>query len=540
MKRTLVVTLVLVLIVVSITIYIYLQPRETSPVSSKKLIIYAYNDKVTGIDPSIEDDTGLVILGSIYETLTYYDYKTGSIKPRLAVNWTSSDDGLEWIFYLRQGVVFHDGTPFNATAVKISVERSRDFYRLEGKGLGYIWDAVEDIEIVDEYIVKFRLSYPQRLDLMASAAYSAYIFSPSVFTLTGVYNPLDKKLVEWFNNGNAIGTGPYRLVSYDPLREIRFERFDDWWGWRELDNPDAPDIVVVKIITEPAAQYSGLLAGEIDIASSVPRENVKDLISRGFKVLNQPTFHNFLLFFNTKRYPTNITEFRLAIAHAIDYNRIIAEALLGYGLQASGIIPRGFPGYTESLKYEYNLDKAREYLEESGVKTPISMTLMYQVDYEETRKFAELFKSIMRDLGIEVGLEPQDWIRLKDIARGVWTDPEKTPHIIIADWWPTVPTPFDYLYAILHSESREWNFAGYENPELDQLIYDAYVLEGSDIERALSLYRDAMRITYREAVVIGLWDEIRPFIYSHRVDLPEEALNPMYMYVIRFELVRVR
>lgn len=533
----------LALLIVTITaIFVYIKLAPTSSTKQEKIVIYAYNDRITGIDPSIEDDTGLVVLGTIYETLTYYDHETGNVRPRLAVNWISNEESTEWTFYLRRGVSFHDGTPFNATAVKISIERARDIYRESGRGLGYIWDAVEEIEIVDEYVIKFKLRYPQRLDLLASAAYAAYIFSPDVLEKSGSAEYTDRKLEEWFNAGNAIGTGPYKLLYYDPVKEIRLEKFRDWWGWRELDNPDAPDIVVIKIVLEPASQYNGLLGGQIDIACSVPRENVKELEERGFKVIKLRTFHNFLLFFNTKRYPTNIAEFRLAIAHALNLSRIIDNVLLGYGQIASGVIPAGFPGSTEGFIYEYNLTKAREYLEKSGVTLPLSepIELLYQVDYEETNRFAMIFKSVMSELGVEIKLNAQDWARLKDIARGVWEDPEKTPHIIIADWWPTIPSPYDYLYTMFHSDSKEWNFAGYENEELDKLIDTAWELEGSNYVQALELYRQAHEMIFKEAVAVGLWDEIRPFVYSKRIYVPEEAFNPLYMYVIRFELVRIR
>jgi peptide/nickel transport system substrate-binding protein len=528
---------IVVIVILAAYFLVFYKAPETAP---KRIVIYAYNDRITGIDPSLEDDTGLVVLGAVYETLTYYDHVTGEVKPRLAINWTSSEDGREWVFYLRRGVFFHDGTPFNATAVKISVERARDIYRETGRGLGYIWDAVEEVEIIDEYTVKFKLSHPQRLDLLASAAYAAYIFSPRVLEYSKASHYTDKALEEWFNRGNAVGTGPYKLVSYDPMREVRLEKFNEWWGWKEINNPHAPDVVIIKIITDPPAQYSGLIAGEVDIACSVPRETVKDLVSRGFKVINQSTYHNFILFFNTRRYPTNITEFRLAIAHAINISTVISQAILGFGTPASGVIPRGFPGHVEGLTYPYDLEKARELLRKAGVEIPVKIELLYQVDYEETNKFAMIFKSFMKDLGIEVELIPQDWARLKDIAKGVWTDPENTPHLIVADWWPTIPSPFDYLYTMLHSESKEWNFAGYVNPEFDSLIYEAWELEGVDYKLALKKYEEAQRIIYREAPVIGLWDEIRPYVHSNRVELPEGALNPMYMYVVRFELVRVR
>ena len=539
MKPTRTIYIAFLAVFILIIVLIALSTMWRQPVRLK-VLVYAYNDDITGIDPSLEDDTGLVVLGSVYETLTYYNYITGEVEPRLALSWESSEDGTEWVFYLRRDVVFHDGTPFNATAVKISIERVRDLYRETGRGMGYIWDALDEVIIIDEYTVKFKLIYPQRLDLLASASYAAYIFSPSALEKSGASSIYDKTLEDWFNRGNAIGTGPYKLVSYDPTREIRLEKFDKWWGWKVVNNPQAPDVVIIKIIKEPPAQYHGLLAGEIDIACSVPRVNIKDLIEKGFRVINLSTFHNFILFFNTKRYPTNISYFRLAIAHALNLTEVVQVALYGFAREARGVIPYGFPGYVEELKYSYSLEIAKKYLELSGVETPIKIELLYQVDYEETRKFAELFKSRMRDLGIEVELNPQDWARLKDIAKHVWIDPEKTPHLNIMDWWPTIPSPFDQLYSLFHSESKEWNWAGYENPDLDRLLEEVWILEGVNYVQALELYEDIQRLLFEEAVAIGLWDEIRPFIYSNRVEMPQEALNPMYMFVIRYELISVR
>jgi len=514
--------------------------RLPRPGPELTVLVYAYGDDITGIDPSLEDDTGIVVLGSIYETLTYYNHITGQVEPRLAERWESSEDGTIWVFYLRRDVVFHDGTPFNAIAVKLSVERARDLYRETGRGLGYIWDAVEEVEVVDNLTVKFKLSYPQKLDLLASAAYAAYIFSPSVLERSGATSITDENLEKWFNSGNAIGTGPYRLVSYDPDREVRLEKFYVWRGRIYINNSRAPDVVVIKIAKDPTAQYHGLTAGEIDIACCVPRGTVSDLLKKGFKVINLTTYRNFILFFNTRRYPTNITHFRLAITHALNLTEIVEVALRGFALEASGVVPHYFPGHEEDLKYEYNTTLAREYLVLSGVELPVTIELLYQVDYEETRSFAEIFKSRMSDIGINVRLVPQGWEALKDIARGIWSNPEETPHVIIADWWPTIPSPFDYLYTMFHSESKEWNFSGYENPEVDELLIEAWTLEAVNYTHALEYYREVQEIIYKEAVAIGLWDEIKPFVYSNRVELPVEALNPMYMFVIRFELVSVR
>jgi len=538
MSRKLVIaSLVILLVAIGISYFMLSTPRE---ITRPKVVVYAYNDRITGIDPSIEDDTGLVVLGSVYEPLLYYDPLRNEFKPALAINWSSNEDGTEWVFHLRQGVRFHDGTLFNATAVKISIERARDIYRETGRGLGYIWDAVEDIEVVDEYTVKFKLSYPQRLDMMAAASYAAYIFSPSALEKSGASSYMDKALEEWFNRGKDAGSGPYMIVSYKPDSEVRLRKYSEWWGWSIVNNPDAPDEVVIRIVTEPQSQYNGLISGEIDIASSIPRDNIQDVLNRGFKSYNMMTYHNYIMFFNVKRYPTNITEFRKAILYMIDLDEAVNLAMKGYAVKGSGIIPHGFPGHVENLTYTANKSIAQEYLRKSGVSTPVTIEILYQVDYEELQVFAEYLQSRLKEIGVDLKLSPQPWSQLKDIARNVWDNPESVPHIVIADWWPTIPSPYDYLYSMFHSESKEWNFAGYEDPDFDKLVDDAFALEGSNYTQALTLYREAQLKLFNEAIAINLWDEVKPFIYGGRVDIPEEAMNPLYMYVIWFQYVKVK
>lgn len=538
MKRVALLALVAVVVAVVVPAYflVYLPATQRLAV---RVVVYAYSDRITGIDPSIEDDTGLVVLGVVYETLLRYDPLRNVTTPVLAESWESSANGTVWTFRLRRGVVFHDGTPFNATAVKLSIERARDVYRETGRGSGYIWDAVEEVEILDEHTVRIRLAYPVRLDLMAAASYSAYILSPSALIKAGASGPLDPKLEAWFNLGHSAGSGPYYIEYYRPESEVRLRKFEKWWGWGVTANPNAPDVVVIKVRPDPLDQYNGLLAGEVDIASSVPRANVRDLAARGFRVVNMVTYHNYILLFNVRRYPTNVTAFRLAVLHAIPWDELVSVALKGFGRLGSGLLPYGFPGHVEGLRYSYNLSLARKYLEESGVKGA-TIEFVYQSEYEENEAFAQLLKSRLADIGIVVELKPMTWTAVKEAGKAVWEDPERAPHLIISDWWPAMPSPYDYLYNLLHSKSKEWNWAGYSNAEFDELVDEAYKLEGTDYASALKMYRRANQIAYEGGVAVNLWDEVRPFVFSRRVEVPAEALNPLYMYVIRFELVRVR
>ncbi|WP_440059785.1 ABC transporter substrate-binding protein [Thermogladius sp. 4427co] len=506
---------------------------------AEKIVVYAYNDRITGIDPSLEDDTGLVVLGSVYEPLLYYDPINNQTIPALAERWEARENNTVWIFYLRKGVVFHDGTPFNSSAVVVSVKRAKEVYEMYGIGLGYIWDAVEDVTPLDDYTVEFKLRYPQRLDLIAASSYAAYIFNPNALIKAGVQNYTDLKLRDWFNTGRDEGTGPYRIVSYDPYNEVVLVKFDKWWGWSIVNNDKAPDKVIIKIKTDPQEQYNGLVSGDIDIVTSIPRISIRDVISRGFKYVNLTTFHSYFLVFNTRRYPTNITEFRLAILYAIPWDRIVEDAMKGYALLGSGYLPHYFPGFQPGLTYQYNITKARELMEKSGVKPGVTIEFMYQTDYKEEEDFASILKSSLAQIGVNVKLVPATWDAMKDAGKAVWENPENTPHMLINDWWPTIISPYDYLYNLFHSDSKEWNWSGFANETFNNLVDNAFMLEGTDYGKAMELYRQAQEILFEQGVAANLWDEIKVFVYNPRINIPNNAVNPLYMYVIFFQYVQV-
>ncbi len=538
MRKPVVVMLVIIVLMTGMLSYYWVyQSARGHP----RIAIYAYVDPITGIDPSLEFDTGLVVLGVVYEPLLYYNPETGEFIPALAESWESSKNNTVWTFHLRRDAKFHDGTPVTAYAVKFSVERALKAYLEEGEGPGYIWEGVKEIKILDNYTVQFILKRPMRLDLIAAASYGAYIYSPKVLEEAGVSDPLDPALRNWFDQGHEAGSGPYMIEYYNPESEVRLKKFEDWWGWKIVNNPYAPDVVVIKIITDDTSQLNGLKSGAIDIAAGVPLGEIHNLVKNGFKVKNQTTYHNYVLMFNIRRYPTNITEFRLAVAHSIPWDRVVEKALKGFGVPGSGIIPHGFPGHVDNLTYTYNKTLARELLEKAGLYGKhLKIEIMVTGDYENEQVFAEILKGELAELGIEVEIIPAPWDTIVEIGPKVWENPGEVPHLIINDWWPTIPSPYDYLYNLLHSDVKEWNWAGYKNPVFEKLIDEAWEIEGVDYDKALQLYTRAQVIVYNEAVAINLWDEVQPYVYNTRVVLPDEALNPLYMYVIFFQYVQVK
>ncbi|MCD6428930.1 MAG: ABC transporter substrate-binding protein, partial [Desulfurococcales archaeon] len=160
----------------------------------------------------------------VYEPLLWYDPLEDKFIPALATSWEVKDNGTVWIFHLRRGAKFHDGTPVTAEAVAASINRTITL----GQGAAYIWDPVKEIKVIDDYTVEFILKYPAPLDKIASSCYATYIFSPKVVEYAGAENLTDPKVAEWFNKGNEVGSGPYRMVKWDPENEVILEKWPDW------------------------------------------------------------------------------------------------------------------------------------------------------------------------------------------------------------------------------------------------------------------------------------------------------------------------
>ncbi|MCX8184548.1 MAG: ABC transporter substrate-binding protein [Sulfolobales archaeon] len=534
-RRLLIVTGLVVFLVVSISVFSSLTYFIGPQI---RVVVYAYRDAITGIDPSVEFDTGLVVLGSVYEPLFYYNPLTNQFTPALAVSWTKINETF-WVFKLRDDVVFHDGTPLTVEAVRFSILRTKVIYDETGLGSGYIWSSVEDIVAINKTAVGFKLKYPAPIDLIASSSYGAYIYSPRVLEYSGAKDLTDKSIRSWFESGRSLGSGPYYIEYYNPVSEIRLRKFEKWWGWAKVGNLRAPDLVVIRIVGDPVTQVVGLRGGSIHIAMAIPKAEIRSLVSEGFKLIRQYTYYSYILMFNTRRWPTSATEFRLAILHSIPWDELIDRALYGYGISGSGIIPYRYPGYIDGLRFKYDLDLAREYLRKAGLEgREVEIEIVITTGYEEEEIFAMLLKSELLKLGIKLTIRSYPWEVVKEYGAAVWRNPEEAPHLIINDWWPTYSTPYDYLY-LVRCDSVEWNWSGYCSEELDTLLDTAYELEGVDYEEALRLYEKAQYMIFQEAFAISLWTVIQTYVTRPNIIVRDEAFNPLYMYAILFQYVEV-
>ncbi|HSH43564.1 MAG TPA: ABC transporter substrate-binding protein, partial [Arenicellales bacterium] len=177
-------------------------------------VTYAHYGDIKDWDPAIAFSLEVPMLVNVYEPLLWYNPPGDEERftPALAESWSKSDDGKTWTFKLRRGVKFHDGTDFNAAAAKASIERTMELKQ----GAYYIWSAVESIETPDEHTLVINTKEPAPIDLIASSQYGAYMYSPAAA----------EKGTDWFNQGNAAGTGPYHVRQWQQGQQVVLEKFD--------------------------------------------------------------------------------------------------------------------------------------------------------------------------------------------------------------------------------------------------------------------------------------------------------------------------
>jgi peptide/nickel transport system substrate-binding protein len=539
-SRTAVIVIVGLLILALALSFFYFRTSQVE--APKRVVIYASLSEMTSADPSTEFSNSIMWMAVVYERLLMYDPLTDKFIPELAVRWERSPDGVTWTFYLRKDAKFHDGTPVTADSVIFSITRTKEL----GMGAAFLWDSVERIEKVDDYTIRFHLKYPAPLDLIASASYGAYIFSPKVVEYAKATNATDPKVAEWFNKGNDAGSGPYKLVKWDPESEIVLEKFKDWWGWADPNYPlksdKAPDVFIIRIVKDAVAQARMLSAGEITIAQQIPLEDI-DSFKRDprFVVVTKPSFQQLILLLNTKKPPLDNVLVRKAIAHAIPYDDIVVVARSSLARVASGPVPYGMWGHSEEFRFKYDLDTARRLLEQAGypkgIDRPLILTYTAGDIYE--KRTAELIQASLAKIGIKIEIRPLSWEEQWAIAKKGWEDPGAAQDILMFYWWPTYISPFDFLYNMFHSDSKIFNLAYYTNKEFEDILMKAVAYEGSNRGEATRLYVEAQRILYNDVPGIPLWDMVDVRVALAKVKNLEKAINPSYPTVIFPQVLEV-
>lgn len=227
-------------------------------------LVFATSTEPLGLDPALVDDVDSGnVLCNIYESLLRFKDKSTEVEPSLAEKWDISDDGLVYTFYLRKGIKFHDGTPFNAEAVKFNFDRQSPENMIPKMSYApLVLGDIDKTEVVDEFTFRVTLKRPSTpfINNMAMC-YSAPIASPTAL----------KK----YNNSlmdHPVGTGPYKLVAWDRGQNIILTTNDDYWGPKP-----AVQNVIIRIMKDTSARVVALNNGEVDIINGIDANVVEQL-----------------------------------------------------------------------------------------------------------------------------------------------------------------------------------------------------------------------------------------------------------------------
>jgi len=470
-------------------------PASPTPAGPRVLKVAA-TANITTWDPIKSFSTEALYTGNIYEQLLRINPpgSTDRFTPLLAESWQASADGLTWTFKLRSGVKFHDGEPLTADAVKKSIEAAKDH-----GGASFIWAPLKSIDVVDDLTVKLTLSYAAPVDLIASSLYGAWIVSPKALDAVAA----DDK---YFEKGVDGGTGPYTIESYTPDKEVLLKRFDDYWGgWKDVNHFDK---VLVTITPEAVQEQQMLESGEVDLALSIPLENISQFKDKaGYNFYNEPSFFNYVGLFNTLRPPLDNKLVRQALSYAIPYDDIIKIGAQGYATQSRGPVPAGVWPHSDNVpQYTQDLVKAADILKQAGHPGGgFKLKLTYASENQNETRFAPLIKDAFAKIGVDVDIQAIAFNQQWEAAKA---DPAKAQDIFLLLYWPTYSDAgTDNLWSLFHSSDKPFfNLSYWNNKDYDKLIDDAATLTVSDPQTSLKKYEDGMKLLVDEAPGLFFYD----------------------------------
>ncbi len=495
----------------------------TAPAADTKILYHVHNTSpYVTLDPSIEYSNGMMVLQNVYETLTHYNPETGDVDPMLATSWTPNDDGTVWVFQIRDDVVFHDGSKLTAQQVVNSIKRSMDL----GQGGAYVWDAVLEenggsIEATGEYEVTISCGYPCAMDLVASSAYAAYIMSDSV---------IDKDTA-WFNEGHDGGSGPY-VITQANGDSVVLQAFADYrGGW----NDNQYQNVIIREVAESSARRQMLETGEAQLSCEFSATDLEALEAQTGKVhaYKAETFNNVIMFINSETEPGSNVDFRRALAYAFPYDETVSQVLNGNAEQSVGTVPTGLWGHSDEIfQYSLDMDKAKEYLDKSGVNTDgLKLTVTYMSGDDAYASMLQLYQVNLRQLGIDLELKSMEWDQ--QWAQAQNTDPANRQDMFLFIWWPDYADPVSWFTSLLHSEDEiTYNLSYLHDEQLDALIDDAVALTVTDRDAAEANYIEAQKLVADQAYYLNLYDQMHTYIISNSIDGVAE--NPSYSYAIDY------
>ena len=392
--------------------------------------------------------------------------------PRLAEKWEAVEDG--WIFYLRKGVVFHDGTPFNAEAVKFNADRLVFGNNRQSSK----WRAVESTEIIDEYTVKFVTKGPPSYQLLGNLVHGA---------AGAMQSPKAVEAGEF-----PVGTGPFIFVEWIQGEKIIMEKNPDYW----MEGKPYIDRVEVQVIPDPATRVLKLEAGEVDFIVRVPPADASRIKQKpNLVVYNPPSPGWRYIGLSTLYEPFQDKRVRQALNYAIDRKAIAEKLLLGIALPLTSPIGSAMWSHIDLPGYEYNPEKAKELLADAGYADGFDVTMIASEGMNTASQIvAEAVQAYLKQVGINMEVRMLEYGVLLDNMFA-----EKDVNTVQMHDGQYMGADPDALRIMLGCNEfpPNRNHTFYCNQDLEAL-FQAGITE-TDIDKRKVIYEDVQKLIWEEA-----------------------------------------
>lgn len=467
---------------------------ESSSLSipQKDTIILFDNGPLT-LDPAISQEAGShMYVMQIFSGLVAFD-EDMNLVPDIAERWESNKDGDTYTFYLREGVMFHNGNEVNAWDFKYSWERAcnpgtgsptaatylNDIVGAKEMLAGEV-DEIEGVKVVDNYTLQVSIDSPK-----------SYFLAKLTYPVAFVVDEADVESGRgWWREPE--GTGPFKLKGWDEGELLLLERNELYY---RDENKARVSYIAFCLSGAPMQMYE---TGEIDVTYVYLQdlERAMDETNPLNQELNIfPELSLFYIAFNTSKPPFDNPDVRRAFCYAIDKDRVISQVLKDSVSRADVIVPPGIPDYDGDVQgLSYDLDKAKELIDGTTIP-PLTFTTSGEGGYVPSSLMAILYQW---EQNLDVKIEVR---QLEDDAYFYKLDEEKD-QMFFYGWVSDYPDPQNFL-EVLFGSGSENNKGEYSNPDVDNLLEQAAIEQNN--ETSFEAYQKAEQMIIDDAPCLPLW-----------------------------------
>ena len=495
------------------------QAPPVAPPSADSVLRVGNSGEVGFLDAAkSQSGTDIIYSEMMYNRLLQYDATMMNPKPDVASSWTVSDDGLTYVFTLRQDVTFHNGKGVTAHDVVYSWNRCQFEIIDRGRCRGELNDVVS-YEATGDYEFTVVLDKPSPVFLASMAHWSLAIVDE------GSTDQQDT---------NPVGTGPYTFVEQVPGDRLVLEKYDDYFD-KDILNI-RPQKVIIIPIKDPQTRMAAVRTGEIDFAVDVPLEQVASLATtEGVELLQQRdgiTASYMTVIFNYREGPMADMRVRKAVGLAIDRDAINRAIYFGLGVPSCNPILESHWAYLPFECADRDVEQAKALLAEAGYGPDNPLKIKYYPEnIPVTQKMAEVIQQNLADAGIEMEIVIVDsptW--LDKVWFGVdcntpdwpesrcWANVHKEFDLGDA-WYTREPDPDGLMQSLFRADSHTSGFKGnngmrYYNPEIERLFDEGK----STSDRAIraEVYRQIVDIIVNQDVPIVKLQSMPRFFAANR------------------------